>query len=168
MEIRSQDRSALLLCAPKIAGLLPAQAVSLNRDNDPTPEPFIYADPCLSTLSDKTRAELDNLLTTMIKATVGLLADELTEAEFAIANGTFVRQVTALYRSTIIGDPKPVVTSPFASRRQQLDEKLEAMVEQSKIHLAETRERVARELAALHTDSPRPRGGRGAGGEGLP
>jgi len=34
-----------------------------------------------------------------------LLADELTEAEFAIANGTFVRQVTALYRSTIIGDP---------------------------------------------------------------
>jgi|SRR5579859_7848181 len=64
-----------------------------------------------------TRSALDSLLTTLIGASVGLLVDERIETEFAIASGTLVRQVTALYQSTIIGAPKPAFTLPFATRQ---------------------------------------------------
>ena len=140
----------LALPAPKIAGLLPARVGADPPVGSSQPKPFVYADPQLAALSDKTRAAFDKLLTTLVAASVGLLVDDLTEAEFALANGTFLRQVTALYHDAILGDPKPAVTSPFAVHRQQLDEKIDAMVAQSKVHLAEARERVARELAALH------------------
>jgi len=110
MPIVSQSASAsyslfpperLLLCAPKIAGLLPAPK------GQPLPVPFVYADPGLAGLSEKTRAEFDKLLTTLVEATVGLLADEFSEAEFALASGTFLRQVKGLYHASIIGDPRP-------------------------------------------------------------
>lgn len=133
----------LALPAPKVAGLLPAPKPQ------PPPSPFVYVDPGLAALSEKTRAALDRLLTTLITATVELLADEINEAEFALANGTFLRQATALYHTTIIGDPRPA-TSPFAARRQRMDGKIDAMLAQSKVHMAETRERIARELAVMH------------------
>ena len=155
MRIVSQSASLsyspfLALPAPKIAGLLPARVGASPRFDPPKSKPFVYDDPGLAALSDKTRVQLDKLLTTLLEATVGLLADVFTEAEFALANGTFVRQVAALYHGAIIGDPKPAAASPFAARRQQLDEKIDVLVAQSKVHLAETRERIARELAALH------------------
>ena len=133
----------LALPAPRIAGLLPAPKV------EPPPAPFVYNDPRLAALSDKTRADLDKLVTTLLKATVGLLADDLNEAEFAIANGTFLRQVKVLYRGAAIGDT-PFSTSPFSHARQRLDEKIEGMLAQSKAHLTETRERITQELASLH------------------
>jgi hypothetical protein len=148
----------LALPAPKIAGLLPAHVGPDPQVRPSPPKTFVYEDPRLAALSDKTRLEFDKLLATLIKTTVGLLANELNEAEFGIANGTFARQVTALYHSAIVGDAKsltavrgkPAIASPFTSRRQQLDEKIEEMMAQSKVHLAETRERIARELAAMH------------------
>ena len=145
----------LALPAPKIAGLLPAH-VGVDPPVGPPPKAFVYDDPGLAALPDKTRAAFDTLLTTLVTAAVGLLADELTEAEFALVNSAFLRQVTALYQNTIIGDPRPAVgASPFAAHRQQLDEKIDQMVAQSKVHLAETRERIARELAAMHTSGHR-------------
>jgi len=138
----------LALPAPKIAGLLPAQAESLHRSKLKA-ESFTYADPRLADLSDKTRLDLEKLVTTLLKATVGLLADDLSESEFAIVGSTFLRQVAALYHGAIIGDFKPT-NSPFAHCRQRMDAKIDQMVAQSKVHLAETRERVAQELAALH------------------
>ncbi|MHB8629414.1 MAG: hypothetical protein ACYDEO_24835 [Aggregatilineales bacterium] len=140
----------LALPAPKIAGLLPAQAESLQRGNTLKAEPFIYANPRLADLSDKTRIDLDKLVTTLLKVTVGLLADDLSESEFAIASETFHRRVKALYHGAIIGDAKPM-TSPFAHTRQRMDAKIDQMVAQSKVHLAETRERIAHELAAMHS-----------------
>ncbi len=137
----------LALPAPKIAGLLPAHVAGMTHGSSPTP--FTYTDPRLAELSDKTRTELDKLMTTLLKATVGLLADDLNEAEFAIAGGTFLRQVAALYHGAIVGDLKPT-NSPFAHSRQRIDAKIDQMVAQSKVHLAETRERIAQELAALH------------------
>jgi hypothetical protein len=83
-----------------------------------------------------------------------LLADDLNEGEFAITNGAFLRQVKTLYHGATIGDPKPAVTSPFGYARQRLDAKIEDMVAQSKVHLAQTRERIAQELAALHAAEP--------------
>ncbi|MHB8630125.1 MAG: hypothetical protein ACYDBJ_17160 [Aggregatilineales bacterium] len=139
----------LLLPPPKIAGLLPAHAESLHRSDTPTAKPFIYADPRLADLSDKTRIDLDKLVTTLLKVTVGLLVDDLSEAEFTIASETFHRRVKALYHGAIVGDAKPM-TSPFAYTRQRMDEKIDQMVAQSKVHLAETRERIAQELVALH------------------
>jgi hypothetical protein len=141
----------LALPAPKIAGLLPAQAESLQRSDTPKVEPFTYADPRLADISDRTRVELDKLVTTLLRATVGLLVDDLGESEFAIAGSTFLRQVAALYHGAIIGDLKPT-NSPFAQTRQRMDEKIEDMLAQSKAHLAETRERIAYELAALHAE----------------
>ncbi|MHB8627848.1 MAG: hypothetical protein ACYDBJ_23650 [Aggregatilineales bacterium] len=139
----------LALPAPKIAGLLSAQAESLHRSDKLKTEPFIYTDPRLADLSDKTRVELDKLVTTLLKATIDLLVDDLGESEFAIASETFHRRVKALYHGAIVGELKPT-NSPFAQRRQRMDAKIDQMVAQSKIHLAETRERIARELAALH------------------
>ncbi|MHB8627524.1 MAG: hypothetical protein ACYDBJ_28935 [Aggregatilineales bacterium] len=141
----------LALPAPKIAGLLPAQAESLHRSDTPKAKPFIYADPRLADLSDKTRIDLDKLVTTLLKATVGLLADDLSETEFVIAGETFHRRVKALYHGAIIGDLKPM-NSPFAQARQRMDEKIEDMLALSRTHLAETRERIACELAALHAE----------------
>jgi hypothetical protein len=105
----------------------------------------------LAELSDRTRVELDKLVTTLLKATVGLLADDLSESEFAIASETFHRRVKALYHGAIIGDLKPT-NSPFANTRQRMDEKIEGLLAQSKVHLAGTRERIAYELAALHAE----------------
>ncbi len=139
----------LALPAPKIAGLLPAHVAGTTHGSSPTP--FMYTDPRLADLSDKTRVDLDRLVTTLLKATVGLLADEYSEVEFALANGTFLRQVTALYHGAIIGDLKPT-NSPFAHTRQRMDEKIDGLLAQSKVHLAETRERIAYELAALHAE----------------
>ncbi len=141
----------LALPAPKIAGLLPAQAESLHRSDPPIVQPFIFADPRFADLSDKTRIELDKLVTTLLRATVGLLVDDLSESEFASAGSTFLRQVTALYHGTIIGDLKPT-NSPFARTHQRMDEKMAEMLAQSKAHLAETRDRIAYELAALHAE----------------
>ncbi|MHB8626763.1 MAG: hypothetical protein ACYDEO_11215 [Aggregatilineales bacterium] len=140
----------LALPAPNIAGLLPAQAESLHRGDKLKAEPFTYIDPRLADMSERTRTELDKLVTTLLKVTVGLLVDDLSESEFAIAGGTFLRQVETLYHGAIVGDLKPI-NSPFTHRRQRMDAKIDQMVAQSKVHLAETRERVAQELAALHT-----------------
>ncbi|MHB8627896.1 MAG: hypothetical protein ACYDBJ_10780 [Aggregatilineales bacterium] len=137
----------LALPAPKIAGLLPAHVAGTTHGSSPTP--FTYTDPRLAELSDKTRIEFDQLVTTLLRATVGLLADDLSESEFAITGGTFLRQVVALYHGAIVGDAKPM-TSPFAHTRQRMDAKIDQMVAQSKVHLAETRERIAHELAAMH------------------
>ncbi len=137
----------LALPAPKIAGLLPAHVAGTTHGSSPTP--FTYTDPRLGELSDKTRIELDKLVTMLLRATVGLLADDLGESEFAIAGSTFLRQVVALYHGAIIGDLKPT-NSPFANTHQRMDEKIEGLLTQSKVHLAETRERIAYELAALH------------------
>ncbi|MHB8627958.1 MAG: hypothetical protein ACYDBJ_20675 [Aggregatilineales bacterium] len=139
----------LALAAPKIAGLLPAQAESLHCSSAQKAEPFTYNDPRLADLSDRTRIDLDKLVTTLLKATVGLLADDLAEAKFVIACEAFHRRVRALYHGAIIGDLKPT-NSPFAQTRQRMDEKIDALLAQSKVHLAETRERIAYELAALH------------------
>lgn len=138
----------LALPAPKIAGLLPART---GPDPRVQPlRPFVYAEPRLADLSDNTRLTFDRLLTVLTTATIGLLSDDLTEAEFALANGTFLRQVRALYHATIIGDPRPVPASPFAQARKRLDEKMEQMQAESRANLAEARERIARELAARH------------------
>lgn len=134
----------LALPAPKIAGLLPAPKPPAP------PKPFVFDDPHLADLSVKSRAQLDMLLTTLIKATVGLLTDAFSETAFELANATFARQIKALYQGAMVGEIS-VASSPFAQSHQRLYEKIEAMTAQSKVHLAEARERIARELAARPT-----------------
>jgi len=51
----------------------------------------------------------------------------------------------------LLGDPRPLAASPFAARRQQLNDRIDAMLAESKVHMAETQERIARELAAMRT-----------------
>ena len=145
--------SFLALPAPNIAGLLPARAESLHRNAPRKAEPFTFADPRLVDLSDKTRVEFDKLAATLLRATVGLLTDDLTESEFALTGSAFLRQAVALYHGAIIGNSKPV-DSPFARARQRLDDQLADRLTQSKAHLVETRDRIACELAALHTEEP--------------
>ena len=138
----------LALPAPKIAGLLPART---GPDACVCPSrPFVYTEPRLADLSDNIRPTFDRLLMTLVSATIGLLSDEIGEAEFALAHGTFLRQVRALYYDTFIGDPRPAAVSPFAEVRKRLDEKMEQMQAESRANLAEARERIARELAARH------------------
>src|SRR5579863_1302188 len=79
----------LLLPAHKIAGLLAAP----KSQPPPPPAPFVYHSPRLADLSEKNRTNLDKLVTTLLDAAVGLLADEFSESEFALAHRTFLRQV---------------------------------------------------------------------------
>src|SRR5262249_19618852 len=122
----------------------------------PPPKPLVFNDPNLAVLSEKTRAAFDKLLMMLVRAAVGLLADDFTEAEFALASAAFARQAMALYHESIIGDPKPTVVSPFARARQRLDEKLEQIQAESQAQRAELRERIAREIAARHSAEGRP------------
>jgi hypothetical protein len=86
----------------------------------------------------------------LLDATAGLLADERSEAEFDLAANAIRQQVTMLYHTGILGDPKPPIASPFAAHRQRLAQTVEQLADESKRHLAETNARIDRELAAIH------------------
>jgi hypothetical protein len=138
----------LALPAPKIAGLLPARVGADPCVSPPTP--FVYSAPSLAALPQPVRTRFDALARMLLDATVALLADERSEAEFDLAANAFRQQVTTLYHTSILGDPKPPVTSPFAAHRQRLAETVERLADESKRHLAETNARLDRELAAIH------------------
>ena len=78
----------------------------LRGKETPHAKPFVYDGSGLAALSESTRTTFDRLLTRLVEAAVGLLADEFSEAEFMLASEAFHRQIKALFQEAVIGEPK--------------------------------------------------------------
>jgi|SRR5579859_1050557 len=136
--------AVLMLRAPKIAGLLPANVQSTPPP--PGPTEIIFDDPRLATLIPWAFADFRREMLTFLEAAVSLLSGDSDRQQFARANVRFNGQMALLYNLLVPADQQ----SPIRVMKTgaELDEELDAMRQHARQQLIDQHEETTRRQAA--------------------
>ncbi len=146
----------LMLAAPKVAGLLPANVASAPPPPPPRPAEIIYDDPRLALFLPWAYADLRREVIAFLDETLGLLTGESDRQQFAEANIRFTGQIAILYNMLVPADQQPPI--PYAQTRAEMDADLDLIREQGRQKLIEHYERRQRERDAHRASRSRSEG----------
>jgi len=154
MSILPQSLSAsycpppLMLPAPNIAGLLPA-----NVHSEPPPPlrptELIYDDPRLANLLPWAFADFRREVLSFLEAAVSLLSGECDRRQFAEANIRFNGQIALLYN--LLVPPDQQAPLPIAKTRAEMDEEIDAIRQRARQRLIDQYEATTQRQAARRT-----------------